>query len=147
MKIVGRTQWNVGTLQILLFNDFWKNLIMVPSFSKIFWVSKVLSVVETSVIIILMLFFLYVIQPPRGICSKYAANMQQIYGRTPMLKCDKQFYWNHTSTWVLSLKLSNFIEITLWHGCSPVNLLQSPFSKNSSGWLLPYTGKPNYFLL
>ena len=40
--------------------------------------------------------------------------------------------------------LCNFIEITLWHGCSPVNLLhifRTPFLKNGSGglrlsWLL-----------
>ena len=35
--------------------------------------------------------------------------------------------------------LCNFIEITLRHGCSPVNLLhifRTPFSKNTSGWLL-----------
>ena len=34
---------------------------------------------------------------------------------------------------------SNSIEITLWHGCSPVNLLhifRTPFSRNTSGWLL-----------
>ena len=34
--------------------------------------------------------------------------------------------------------LCNFIEITFWHGCSPVNLLhicRSPFYKNSSGGL------------
>ena len=33
----------------------------------------------------------------------------------------------------------NFIEITLRHGCSPVNLLQifrTSFTKNTSGWLL-----------
>ena len=33
----------------------------------------------------------------------------------------------------------NFIEITLRHGCSPVNLLhifRTPFFKNISGWLL-----------
>ena len=30
-------------------------------------------------------------------------------------------------------------EITLWHGCPPVNLLyifRAPFTKNTSGWLL-----------
>ena len=41
---------------------------------------------------------------------------------------------------VISIKLqSNFIEITLRHGCSPVNLLHifgTPFLKNNSGWLL-----------
>ena len=43
--------------------------------------------------------------------------MQQIYKRTPMLKCD----------------------FTLWHGCSPVNLLhiyRTPFPKNNPGGLL-----------
>ena len=50
-------------------------------------------------------------------CSK---NMQQIYRRPPMPKCD-----------FIKL-LCNFIEITLWHGCSPVNLLhisRTPFMK------------------
>ena len=35
--------------------------------------------------------------------------------------------------------LSSFIEITLRHGCSPVDLLhifRKPFTKNTSGWLL-----------
>ena len=34
---------------------------------------------------------------------------------------------------------SNFTEITLWHGCSPVNLLhilRTLFLENTSGWLL-----------
>ena len=34
---------------------------------------------------------------------------------------------------------SNFIEIILWHGCSPVNSLhifRTAFLKNTSGWLL-----------
>ena len=32
---------------------------------------------------------------------------------------------------------SNFIEIAIWHGCSPVNWLHifsTPFPKNTSGW-------------
>ena len=41
---------------------------------------------------------------------------------------------------IISMKFPcNFIEIALWHGCSPVNLLyifRTPFSKNISGWLL-----------
>ena len=38
-------------------------------------------------------------------------------------------------------KQSNFIEITLWHECSPVNLLHilgTPFTKNTSWWLPLY---------
>ena len=41
-------------------------------------------------------------------CSE---NMQQIYRRIPMPKCD----FNKVAC--------NFIEITLWHGCHPVNFL------------------------
>ena len=59
-------------------------------------------------------------QPSRGVLRKTCSeNMQQIYGRTPMLKCD-------------------FNKVAL-HGCSPVNLLHifgAPFPKNTSGRLL-----------
>ena len=62
--------------------------------------------------------------PLRGVLSKRCSeNMQQIYKRTPMPKCD-----------------SNFIEITLRDVCSPINLqyvvFRTPFSKNTSGGLL-----------
>ena len=60
-------------------------------------------------------------QPSRGVLRKRCSeNMQQIYRRRPMPKSD-------------------FIEITLRHGCSPINLLhisRTTFLKNSSGWLL-----------
>ena len=42
---------------------------------------------------------------------------------------------------------NNFIEVTLWHGCSPVNLLhifRKPFPKNTSGGLLLYHGNLEY---
>ena len=51
-------------------------------------------------------------QPSRSVLGKsFSENMQQIYRRTPILKCDfngvaLQLYWNHT-----------------WDGCSPENLL------------------------
>ena len=58
-------------------------------------------------------------QPSRGVSRKSCSeNMQQIYRRIPMSKYD--FY-------------------TLWHGCSPVNLLhifRTPFPESTSGWLL-----------
>ena len=57
-------------------------------------------------------------------CSE---KMQQIYMRTSMSKCN-------------SIKLqNNFIEITLWHGCSPVNFLhifRTPFPKSNFGGLV-----------
>ena len=52
--------------------------------------------------------------------------MQQIYGETPVPKCDFN-------------KVTNFIEIKFCHGCSPVNLLhifRTTFPKNISGVLL-----------
>ena len=60
-------------------------------------------------------------QSPRGVLRKSCfENLQQIYRRTTMPKCDFN---------------CNFIEITLQHGCSPVNLqhiFRTPFTKNTS---------------
>ena len=57
------------------------------------------------------------------------------------LLLSKRFICNY-----IRLKLlRNFIEITLRHGCSPVNLLhifRTPFTKNTSGWLLLLICRP-----
>ena len=57
-----------------------------------------------------------------------------------VLKIGSKFIGEHPCRSVILIKMqSNFIEITLRHGCSPVNLLhvfRAPFSKNTSGWLL-----------
>ena len=50
---------------------------------------------------------------------------------------------------ILSAKWSQFTEITLWHWCSPVNLLhtfRTPFPKSTSGELLLTLVAVNYFL-
>ena len=56
------------------------------------------------------------------------------------LKICSKFTGEHPCRSVISIKLqSNFIEISLRHGCSPVNLLHffgTPLSKNTSGGLL-----------
>ena len=67
-------------------------------------------------------------QPTRGVLRKRCSeNMQQIYRRTYMRN-------------VISIKMqSNFIEIKLQHGCSPVNLLhifKTSFLNNTSGGML-----------
>ena len=58
------------------------------------------------------------------------------------LKICSKFTGEHPCRSVISIKLlCNFIEITLRHGCSPVNLLhifRTPFPKNTSGRLLLY---------
>ena len=63
-------------------------------------------------------------QPSRGVLRKKCPeNMQKIYWKTPTPKCDFNNLFN------------NFIEITLRHRCSPVNLLnifRTSFLKNAS---------------
>ena len=57
-----------------------------------------------------------------------------------VLKICSKFSGEHPYRSVISIKLlGNFTEITLRHGCSPVNLLhifRTAFLKDTSGWLL-----------
>ena len=70
--------------------------------------------------------------------KKRSESMQQIYRRTPMPKC-------------ISIKLlCSSIEITLRHGCSPMDLLhifRTAFLKKTSGWLLLSSFKISYYHL
>ena len=58
-------------------------------------------------------------QPSRGFLRKRCTeNMQEIYRRTPIPKCDfnkvtKQLYWNHTSTRVYSCKFGAYFLSTI----------------------------------
>ena len=56
------------------------------------------------------------------------------------LKICSKLTGEHPCQSVFSIKLlCNFLEITLWHGCSPVNLqdiFRTPFTKITFGWLL-----------
>ena len=60
--------------------------------------------------------------------------------RKRCLKICRKFTGEHPCQSAISIKLqTNFIEITLRHGCSSVNLLhifRTPFPKNTSEWLL-----------
>ena len=66
----------------------------------------------------------------------------KVFLRKGVLKICSKFTEEHTCRSVISISVilqSNFIEITLRHGCSPVNLLhifRTPFLKNTSRWLL-----------
>ena len=57
-----------------------------------------------------------------------------------VLKICSKFTAEHPCRSVIAIKLlCNFIEITLWSGCSPANLLhifRTPFPKNTYGGLL-----------
>ena len=94
--------------------------------------------------------------------------MQQIYKRTPMPKydcnknttlarqllqrahlCTQQGFPSQSA--ILIKLQSNFVEITSWYGCSPINLLhvfRTPFPKNIPGQLLlEKHGQPSENLL
>ena len=56
-----------------------------------------------------------------------------------VLKICSKFTGKHPCRSVISIKLWNFIETTLRHGCSPVNFLHifnALFLQNTSKWLL-----------
>ena len=69
-------------------------------------------------------------QPPRGVSRK------------SVLKICSKFTGEHPCRLEISIKLlCKFIEITLQHGCSQVNLLhifRTPLPRNTSRLLLPY---------
>ena len=71
-------------------------------------------------------------QPFRGVLGK------GVLGKGVQKKCNK-FTGEHPCRSAISIKLqSNFIEMALWHGCSPLNLLhifRTSFPKNTSGGL------------
>ena len=77
-------------------------------------------------------------QPPKGVLSKRCSeNMQQIYMRTTMPTCD----FNKVA--------SNFIEVTLRHGCYLVNLLhifRAPFYKNAYGGAASVINKKSFVM-
>ena len=57
-------------------------------------------------------------QPSRGVLRKRCSeNIQQIYRRMPMPKCNLnkvalQLYWNHTSVWLFSWKFAAYFQNT-----------------------------------
>ena len=64
----------------------------------------------------------------------------EVFLEKAVLKIWSKFTGEHPCRSVISIKLqSNFNEIALRHGCSPVNLQhisRTPFPRNTSGWLL-----------
>ena len=64
----------------------------------------------------------------------------EVFIEKRVLKICSIFTGEHPCRNAISIKLlCNFIEITLRHGCSPVNLLhifRAPFLRNTSGWQL-----------
>ena len=73
-------------------------------------------------------------------CKNLQMQLSRRVLRKGVLKICSKFTGEHPCQSAISIKLqSNFIEITLRRGCSPVNLLyifRTPFPKNTSGGLL-----------
>ena len=74
--------------------------------------------------------------------SRSRSSRPGLFLRKGVLKIYSKFTGEHPCRSAISIKLqSNFIEITLRHECSPVNLLhifRTAFPGNTSGWLLLY---------
>ena len=76
----------------------------------------------------------------------------EVFLEKGVLKICSKYTGEYLCRSVISIKLqSNFIEITLRHGCSHVNLLhifRTSFTKNTSGWLLvsPYDDMAFYLM-
>ena len=72
--------------------------------------------------------------------SMFRSRHPEVLLGTAVLKICSKFTGKHPCRSAISIKLqSNFIEITLRHGCSPVTLLhifRTAFHKNTSGRLL-----------
>ena len=70
----------------------------------------------------------------------YRSSHPEVFLEKGVLKICNKLTEEHLCRSVISIKLlCNFIEITLRHGCSPVNLLhifRAPFTKNTSERLL-----------
>ena len=84
-------------------------------------------------------------------CRKNRSSHPKVFLEKDVLEICRKFTGEHRCRSAISIKLrSNFIEITLRHGCSPLNLhhiFRTPFPKNTFGPLLEeklnaQTGKP-----
>ena len=74
---------------------------------------------------------------------KFRSNHPDVFLWKGVLKISSKSTGEHPCQSGISIKLlCNFIEITLWHGCSPLNLLhifRTTFHRKTSGWLLLFS--------
>ena len=72
--------------------------------------------------------------------SKFTANLQQIYRRTPIWKCDfnkvgNQLYRNHTSAWVFSVNLQQIYRRTPIWKCDFNKVTNQLYRNHTSAWV------------
>ena len=74
------------------------------------------------------------------VTDEHRSSRPEVFLGKGALKTSIKFTWEYSCRSAISVKLqSNFIEIALWHGCSPVNFLhifRTSSLKNTSEWLL-----------
>ena len=116
--------------KFFLWNSFYKWVKFPRDLRSLVW-TRGLTVFASSLIV-------------RKVCSSEVeisrSSHPKVFLRKGVRKTCSKFTWEHPwrSAILLMLK-SNFIEIALRHGCSPLNLLhifRTPFPRNTSGWLL-----------
>ena len=86
-------------------------------------------------------FIIFIFSPYVSMCrDKYRSSHPEMFFGKDVLKICSKFTGEHTCRSVIPIKLqSSFIEITLWHWCSVVYLLdffRTSFSKKTSAFLL-----------
>ena len=89
---------------------------------------------------VLSFFICFEIHPKMFCCATlFRSSHQEVFLGKSVLKICSKFTGEYPCRSVISIKLhSNFIEISLRHGCSVnlLHILRTPFLKNTSGWLL-----------
>ena len=79
---------------------------------------------------------------------KIRSSHLEMFSRKGVLKICSKFTGEHPCRSAISIKLlSNFIEIALRHGYSPVSLLhilRTSFPRNTSGWLFVKNNAKNF---
>ena len=111
------------------------------------WVHWVCTLVRSPIskkinslyICIYIYIYIYICLALVNIYIKYLHRDNYFCGFLASGECSKRPHIDHICTKKTFATQSNFIEITLHHGCSPVNLLhifRTPFPKNTYGGLL-----------
>ena len=102
--------------------------------SKISFLFKEFFVCEKKIVLFIF------ISVKKGLDVTVRSSHPEVFLWKGVLKICRKFTGEQPCRSAISITLqSNFIEIALRHGCSPVNLLhifRTPFPRNTSGWLL-----------
>ena len=105
----------------------------ITASSSIFWLSHLLQCLSC-------LIYQYISPKSSRFHIVYRSNHPEVFLRKGVLKICSTFTGKHPCWSAISIKLlCNFIEITLRHGCPPVNLLyifKTTFPQNASEGLL-----------